>query len=447
MARKKIREHDGKRILREQIKRFSSKLNFDKLLTVLVTKDTDWKKLIQQNPWLNESPLVAKPDMLFGKRGKNNLVLLNASISQVESFVRERFGKEIVIGETKGTLTHFLIEPFVPHTKEFYLSIASKREVTKIFFSVSGGVDVEDNWDKVKSFDVPVCDTFDQHSSSIQQQLFDQVDPDDRDLTSEFVRAIFGIFEDLDFTSLEMNPFVFVDYPSTDPNGNRVASALPLDLVAELDSTAGFKSGKKWGKDLEFPQAFGRLSSPEEVYVESLDEKTGASLKLTLLNPYGTIWNLVAGGGASVIFADTVADLGYGHQLGNYGEYSGAPNEEETYNYARTILSLVTRYPSSDGKPKALLIGGGIANFTDIAKTFKGIINALKEYRDRLVEHRVKIFVRRAGPNYQQALKLIRDLSEKTNIPIDVFGPEKPMTSIIPLAVKYVESGKGLGNN
>ena len=33
---------------------------------------------------------------------------------------------------------------------------------------------------------------------------------------------------------------------------------------------------------------------------------------------------MVAGGGASVIYADTVGDLGYAHELGNYAEYSGA---------------------------------------------------------------------------------------------------------------------------
>jgi len=427
MARKKIREHDGKRLLREHIKRFSSTLNLEQLLTVLVTKDTDWTKLAEQHAWLNQLKLVAKPDMLFGKRGKNNLVLLNASLPQVQSFVQERLGKELVVGETKGILTHFLIEPFIPHTKEFYLSIASKREFTTVYFSVFGGVDVEENWDKVKSFDVSVGETFDENAKSFDQ-LFNEVEDNYKTLVYDFIKAIFNLFEDLDFTTLEMNPFVIIDSPNL--------LALPLDLVAEVDSTAAFKSGKKWG-NLEFPHPFGRIHSNEEEYIESLDEKTGASLKLTVLNPYGSIWNLVAGGGASVIFADTVADLGYGHQLGNYGEYSGAPNEEETYNYARTILSLATRHPST--KAKAILIGGGIANFTDIAKTFKGINNALQEYRDKLQEHRIKIFVRRAGPNYQQGLKLIREMSLKNNIPIDVFGPEKPMTTIIPLAVKYVE--------
>ena len=52
----------------------------------------------------------------------------------------------------------------------------------------------------------------------------------------------------------------------------------------------------------------------------------GASLKLSILNPKGRVWTMVAGGGASVIYADTVGDLGFAEELGNYAEYSGAPN-------------------------------------------------------------------------------------------------------------------------
>lgn len=32
-----------------------------------------------------------------------------------------------------------------------------------------------------------------------------------------------------------------------------------------------------------------------------------------------------------------------------------------------------------DGHSRALVVGGGIANFTDVAATFNGIIRALKE--------------------------------------------------------------------
>jgi ATP citrate (pro-S)-lyase len=36
--------------------------------------------------------------------------------------------------------------------------------------------------------------------------------------------------------------------------------------------------------------------------------------------------------------------------LANYGEYSGAPSEQQTYEYAKTILSLMTQDKHPDGK-------------------------------------------------------------------------------------------------
>jgi ATP citrate (pro-S)-lyase len=91
---------------------------------------------------------------------------------------------------------------------------------------------------------------------------------------------------------------------------------------------------------------------------------------------------------------------GFAHELANYGEYSGAPTEGQTYEYAKTIIDLITRgAPRAEGK--ILIIGGGIANFTNVAATFKGIIRALKEFKQQLIKSGVKIFVRRGGPNYQ----------------------------------------------
>ncbi|RLN03812.1 hypothetical protein C2845_PM13G05650 [Panicum miliaceum] len=73
-----------------------------------------------------------------------------------------------------------------------------------------------------------------------------------------------------------------------------------------------------------------------------------------------------------------VGDLGYALELGNYAEYNGAPNEE-VLQYARVVLDCATADP--DGCKRALLIGGGTANFTDVAATFSGIIRALREKR------------------------------------------------------------------
>lgn len=59
---------------------------------------------------------------------------------------------------------------------------------------------------------------------------------------------------------------------------------------------------------------------------------------------------------------------------------------------------------------KILLIGGGIANFTNVAATFKGIVRALKEFQHQLKQHKIRIFVRRGGPNYQEGLNVMHKL-------------------------------------
>jgi ATP citrate (pro-S)-lyase len=136
------------------------------------------------------------------------------------------------------------------------------------------------------------------------------------------------------------------------------------------------------------------------------------------------------------VYADTIADLGFGHELANYGEYSGAPSEAHTYQYAKTILDLMTR--NFDERGKVLIIGGGIANFTDVAMTFKGIIRAIKEYQQKLKENKVHVWVRRGGPNCQEGLAQMRDVGESTGVPIEVFGPETHITAVVPMALGLV---------
>ena len=89
--------------------------------------------------------------------------------------------------------------------------------------------------------------------------------------------------------------------------------------------------------------------------------------------------------------------------------------------------------PHKDGK--VLFIGGGAANFSDVAATFKGIIRALKEYKEGLLRHNVKIWVRRAGPNYQEGLKAMRLCGESIGVFMKVYGPESPITAIVPMGL------------
>jgi len=418
MAQKGIREYDAKRLLAGAL---AGTLAVEDRL-VLVTPETDLKALPSQHPWLQETKLVCKPDQLFGKRGKNNMLLVDKTLDEVAAWIAERMSVETTIegagGQTTGTLTHFLIEPFVPHDAEYYLAFTSGHEADKILFSTEGGVDIESVWDSVVTIEVPVLGELSE--AQLSKQL---PDLPNRDQVVSFVEALYRVYADYHFTTLEFNPITLVD-----------GKIVPLDCVAKLDDTAAFQCAEKWGK-IEFPKAFGSAATPEEAYIAGLDEKTGASLKLTVLNPNGRVWPMVAGGGASVIYADTVVDLGYAEELACYGEYSGNPTTELTNEYAKTLLDLMTRTPDPQGREKYLLVGGGIANFTDVAKTFTGIIQALKAYKDKLHENKVRIFVRRGGPNYKEGLENIRRACEEIGIPVEVFGPETHMTRIVSMAL------------
>jgi ATP citrate (pro-S)-lyase len=92
------------------------------------------------------------------------------------------------------------------------------------------------------------------------------------------------------------------------------------------------------------------------------------------------------------------------------------------------------RAPVSE-QGKVLFIGGGIANFTNVASTFKGVIRALREYANSLKEHNVKIWVRRAGPNWQEGLKNMKSATHELGLDTHIFGPDMHVSGIVPLAL------------
>ena len=115
-----------------------------------------------------------------------------------------------------------------------------------------------------------------------------------------FVSTLYQTFKLLNFTYLEINPFVIFD-----------DEIQILDLVARLDDTAEFQNQELWhlAGEIEFPTPFGTKLTKSEEKIHALDSKSGASLKFKILNPKARIWLLTSGGGGSVIFADTIGDL------------------------------------------------------------------------------------------------------------------------------------------
>lgn len=414
MAQISVREYHAKKILSSGLKQFSSNIEYSGKVA-LIDENTDIEKLKIENPWLQAEKLVVKPDQLFGKRGKHGLIGLNLNFEEVLNWIEEKKNKNFKIGSAEGKLDTFIVERFLPHKEEFYISIQSNRKGDIIYFSNEGGVEIEENWNKVKEIKVPTLE-------NIENISFENLEIKSKNKNEiiNFIKALHKIYNEYNFAFLEINPFTIVD--------NKIEL---LDVVLKVDDTGEFESKKHWGK-IGNPKAFGSSISEEEEYIKELDSKTGASLKLTILNPKGKIWTMVAGGGASIIYTDTISDLGFGKEISNYGEYSGDPSREFTREYAKTILKLMTKHQTG----QILIIGGGIANFTDVAKTFSGIIDALELYKEKIISQGIKIYVRRGGPNYKEGLEKIKSASEKMGIYLEAYGPELHMTEVINIATK-----------
>ncbi|KAG0696425.1 ATP citrate lyase [Suillus ampliporus] len=465
MSSKAIREYDAKLLLAYWLQRApspnpnftpspASTLQFPAPRVAQILWDADSDSITPDTllpSWVSTTKLVAKPDQLIKRRGKAGLLALNKDWQDAKKWIQDRAGKPQRVESVTGTLSSFIVEPFLPHPSdsEYYICITSARHADTLLFTTSGGVDVGDVDSKALKLDIPVIGAFPSRAD-LQNTLLRDVPAHKKEVLTDFLVRLYSVYVDLHFAYLEINPLVVLDD----------GAIHYLDMAAKLDQTAESICGPKWavardltvyesapaaattgskvnadrGPPMAWPAPFGRDLTKEEAYIQKLDASTGSSLKLTVLNPTGRIWTMVAGGGASVVYSDAIAAAGFSHELANYGEYSGAPTEGQTFEYAKTILDLLTRPPPrSDGK--ILIIGGGIANFTNVAATFKGIIRALAMFKAQLIAHQTKIYVRRGGPNWQEGLKAMRLLGESLGVPIRVFGPDTHITEIVPLAL------------
>jgi len=351
---------------------------------------------------------VVKVDQGVKKRFKSGLIGLDLSSEQIVEFV-EKIQKK---GYSK-----FIVEPFLKYesNQEKYLMIERTREGYLINFSNQGGVDIEGNRDSIYSRII---------NYQPKEDIFNIVSDDEKlsGFKSWFSRLI-ECFDQNYFSFLELNPFLIKD-----------SNPIFLDAACEVDDAGEFFVNSAWSR-LDVVSASLSERSEEIENVRILAEGSQASLKLDLLNSEGSLFLLLSGGGASIVLADQLYDLGYGKNIANYGEYSGNPNEDETYEYTKNVISLLLK---SKAKKKSIVIAGGVANFTDIRKTFKGIMKAIEERAANLRDNKVKIFVRRGGPYQREGLKAMRDMLVREGLFGEVAGPEMILTDIVKLASAYV---------
>ena len=390
MSRIKISEYTAKSLL---VPRYNG---------LAATVSTTANYIAAQFPQEN---LVVKVDQGIKKRGKQGLVKVNLSPKEVVDSIKTW---------SKLGWSNFLIEPVIEHaiSAEHYLALELTRSGWQVSYSDKGGIEVESSWSSVKR-------TVLKRNSRLQAEKGSSAD--ERTVLN-VVEPLISIMEENHLVFLEMNPIVV-----------RNGSLIPLDMAAEIDDTA-----------LSLPEISAynivpvgaRHASPAEVAIAKLDASTPASLKFRLINPQGSIWMLLSGGGASLVLADEVADQGMGAELANYGEYSGAPSDDDVYSYTKIILSQLLSTMSH--KPCAIIIAGGVANFTDVAKTFRGLIKALDEKKQELLKAKVKIFVRRGGPNESKGLNMMEKFLSSSKLLGSVHGHNIPLATVITEVKEYL---------
>lgn len=352
----------------------------------------------------HDTNLVVKVDEGIKKRGKLGLVKVNVTSSQIPPIIKS--------WSALGW-SNFLIEPVIEHAQdaEHYLALERVRGGWQISYSENGGIEVENSWSQVRSVIVP--NSSDLSGISTLNPVKGKINSELSALT-RFLHNTIPILDKYHISFVEMNPILI--------RGNKL---IPLDMACEVDSTGSPLLGVP-----------DKTISRTELEVAKLDASTPASLKFKLLNERGSIWVFLSGGGASLVIADEVADQGMGKNLANYGEYSGAPTDDDVYAYAKIILSQLLK---SSVSPKAIIIAGGVANFTDVASTFRGLIHALGEKKAALSKAKVKVFVRRGGPNEENGLKLMHDFLKESKLLGSVHGHETPLTAVVSEVKEYLK--------
>lgn len=382
MSRKKIFEHKAKNLLTDNYSGYKiSENDLDQKLSHLSSS----KKY------------VLKVDQGVKGRMKKGLVKLNLSKDEIKDAMKDL---------SQHGYTNFVLEEMMDLNEgdEKYLALERTRDGIKILYASQGGIEIEDNKD---IHEILIDDENDSKVTEI-------------DLPTEELKRLITKFNSQHISFLEINPLIIRD--------NKFVL---LDSAIEVDSAGEFFADA-WGEE-DFAVHNVHSLTEEEKNVDHLSKKSQASFNLTILNPNGSIFLLLSGGGASIVVADEAAALGHGHDIANYGEYSGNPSEEETYIYTKNLLSLLLK---SQSQKKVLIIAGGVANFTDVRITFRGIIRALEEVKTDLADQNVKVFVRRGGPNQKEGLKNIKEFLEKNNLMGEVSGPELVLTDIVGKAIK-----------
>jgi succinyl-CoA synthetase beta subunit len=305
------------------------------------------------------SPVMLKAQVLQGGRGKAGAIVKASSMVEVETAFKKLMATPI----SGATPSLILMEEFLPHTREIYLSVVLDRgkRCYVMIISAEGGVEVENVGEK--------------HTLELRREVdelrLDRVASELKlnSMKEEFKRIakhLVNVANNIEAELVEINPLVF------DDNGRAVA----LDAKIITDDNALFRH----------PEIANLI---EKGSLEAQAERRGFSF----VELDGDI--AVVGNGAGLVLSslDLVSDAG--GKPACFLDLGGGSSAETV----KAAVKLVGEWPKAN--TVFLNIFGGITRCEDVAT---GLIAALEE--GSLTK---KVYARISGAGEEQARMMLKD--------------------------------------
>ena len=350
-------------------------------------------------------PIVAKVQVLLGKRGKSGGVVVCRSTKQLTDFAKMHLGEDFPPAGGGDKVQFIVLAQMVDIKEENYISISydTVLAVPFLMFSKKGGVDIEEisHDDTGSLVRVDIDALVGPRSSVILSKAKNLGFAGDK-----FVDAalrLWDAFVKYDCRLVEVNPLALT--------GDREYVAVDAKVI--LDD-----SGLIRHTDLDvLPKgAISALPTKRELETKKIDASDyRGSAGSTFIELPGDIAILASGGGASLLVMDSVAAAG--GECANYTEYSGNPPSEKVEKLTEIALA-------KDGL-SGCLVAGAVANFTDIYETLNGFAKGLEKVTPK---PDYPILIRRGGPRQKEAYEMLSALAKKEGYDMHLFGPETPIS-------------------
>ena len=340
---------------------------------ILLSKDN----IVEAAQNVSDNVWVVKAQIHAGGRGKGGGVKIAKSIEEVENYVDQIMGMQLVTHQTgpEGKkVRRVYIEEGSNIVDEIYLSLLVDRQSSQVSFIVSteGGVNIEEvaeeTPEKITTVSIdPLDGVTSQDIDTLSLAL--SLDGELKSQASSLFKNLYKAFVETDMSLLEINPLVIT----------KENNIVCLDAKVNFDSNALFRHPE-----------YQDLLDPSE---EDAAELKASEFGLSYIKLDGNIGCLVNGAGLAMATMDIIKL--YGAEPANFLDVGGAATKDLVTEAFKIILS--------DDSVEGILVNifGGIMRCDVVAE---GIISAANE-----VNISVPLVVRLEGTNVELGKKIIEE--------------------------------------